>query len=151
MNTITKSHIDEAIKALNRAKNSSIDEEINFLENLKESMPYGIIEAVVDSQYKMCDTMGIKFAESFENKPCFYFGFGLVGEVGELSQNILRTERRGGSKEDMKASVSSELDDVIIYSVLLALSYDIDLTKIVNDKCKIIIERAKAGYYNRVK
>jgi len=148
---LTKNHIEEAILALKRAKETSIDEEIQFLEKLKDTFPDGLIESVIASQYEMCRILNIGFAESFGNQPSFYFGLGLAGECGELAQNILRCERRGVSKSELKAQIENELDDVVVYSVLLALSHEIDLNRIVEQKCKIIIERAKNGYYDRMK
>lgn len=106
-----------------------------------------VISSAISSHHVMCEVKNMKPDEAFGNDPFIYYGLGLAGEVGELTGALLRAMRNGGSYEDMKMAAESELADCMIYAIILAYSTGIDLTRLVNEKARIVELRARSGYY----
>jgi NTP pyrophosphatase (non-canonical NTP hydrolase) len=106
-----------------------------------------VITAAISSHHVMCEVKNMRPDEAFGNDPFIYYGLGLAGEVGELTGALLRAMRNGGSYEDMKMAAESELADCMIYAIILAYSTGIDLTRLVNEKARIVELRARSGYY----
>jgi len=106
-----------------------------------------VISAAISSHHVMCEMKNMRPDEAFGNDPFIYYGLGLAGEVGELTGALLRAMRNGGSYEDMKMAAESELADCMIYAIILAYSTGIDLTRLVNEKARIVELRARSGYY----
>lgn len=106
-----------------------------------------VISAAISSHHVMCEMKNMRPDEAFGNDPFIYYGLGLAGEVGELTGALLRAMRNGGSYEDMKIAAESELADCMIYAIILAYSTGINLTRLVNEKARIVELRARSGYY----
>lgn len=106
-----------------------------------------IISAAISSHHIMCKVKNMRPDEAFGNDPFIYYALGLVGEAGELTGALLRSIRNGGGSTAKKIAVESELADCLIYAIILAYSTGIDLVKIVNEKARIVEDRARSGYY----
>lgn len=106
-----------------------------------------IMSAAISSHHVMCSIKNMDPGDAFGNDPFVYYGLGLVGEAGELTGALLRVIRNGGSHEDKRMAVEEELADCMIYAIVLAYATGIDIVKKVNEKAKVVIDRAKSGYY----
>lgn len=118
----------------------------HLVEEMK-SANEDIMSAAISSHHVMCAVKNMRPDEAFGNDPFIYYGLGLVGEAGELTGALLRAIRNGGSYDDKRVAVESELADCFIYATILAYATGIDLIKIVNEKARIVESRARAGYY----
>jgi NTP pyrophosphatase (non-canonical NTP hydrolase) len=112
-----------------------------------EEVDADIFESVLSSHKKLCDIKNMGEKHAFGHDPAVFYGLALSGECGELANNIIKVIRVGGSKQDKKEAIEKELPDVVIYSILLGYTSDIDIQKIVAEKSKIVVERAISGYY----
>jgi NTP pyrophosphatase (non-canonical NTP hydrolase) len=84
---------------------------------------------------------------AYGQDPAMYYTLGICGEAGEMGNKIVKALRNGNDPEAVKEAVKSELPDVFIYSAVLAYVLDIDITRLVNDKVQVVMERARNGYY----
>ena len=64
-----------------------------------------------------------------------------------MANAIVKASRNGADRAKVLEAVKSELPDVVIYSYVLAYVLDIDLSKLVNEKIEVVIQRANSGYY----
>lgn len=124
-----------------------VNSRISKLEQEMNTADEDIISAAVSSHHVMCEVKNMRPDEAFGSDPFVYYALGLVGEAGELTGALLRAIRNGDTISGKKAAVESELADCIIYAVILAYATGIDLTKIVNEKARIVESRARSGYY----
>jgi hypothetical protein len=112
----------------------------------KEALP-DMISAVRASHKILCGVKEMDEKAAFGQDPAIFYGLALAGEIGELSNGLIKVVRAGGSIQQKQTAVQAELPDVIIYSILLGDTTDIDIVKIVADKAKVVTERALSGYY----
>jgi len=130
------------LKDIPEEHKSKILEIANQLE-LRDS----IQDSVMESHSILCDIKGMGVNDAFGNDPAIFYGLALAGECGELANNLIKAMRAGGSREDKHRAICSEIADVYIYTILLAQTNDIDLESMVREKVRIIIDRARSGYY----
>jgi len=156
----TKSEIRARIDELDKVLDSL---EAGFVEDIS---PYKFIEArknaleeelaraeedlfasVLQSHKTICAVKQMEEDAAYGQDPALYYTLAICGESGEMANKIVKALRNGNDPNACKNAVISELPDVIIYSAVLAYVLQIDLTRLVNDKVKIVIERAESGYY----
>lgn len=118
----------------------------DLIKELKYSYD-DIMSAAINSHHVICKIKDMKPDAAYGNDPFIYYALGLVGESGELAGALLRAIRNNDTIEAKKLAVESEIADCIIYTVILAYTTGIDLIKIVNEKAKIVAQRALNGYY----
>lgn len=112
-----------------------------------ESAEEDLFKSVVQSHKVLCAYKEMEEDAAYGQDPAMYYTMGVCGEAGEMANKIVKALRNGNDPEAAKAAVESELPDVIIYSAVLAHVLGINLTKLVNDKVEIVVDRAKGGYY----
>ncbi len=155
LNNDCKSEIEARIEELELLSKSELPKEVqdvisSRISKLKEDLKTAnedIVSAAISSHHVMCKAKNMGYNDAFGNDPFIYYALGLVGEAGELTGALLRAIRNNDTNEGKRVAVESELADCIIYAVILAYTTGIDLTKIVNEKARIVEARAKAGYY----
>lgn len=106
-----------------------------------------LFKSVLQSHKVLCAIKEMDEDAAYGQDPTMYYSLGVCGEAGEMANKIIKALRNGNDPDAAKRAVISELPDVIIYSAVLAHVLGINLTKLVNDKVTIIMERAKSGYY----
>lgn len=106
-----------------------------------------IFESVLRSHKILCEVKQMDEKAAYGQNPALYYAAGVAAEAGEMLNDIVKACRNGYDPEAAKAAVASELPDVIIYSAILSHVLDLDLTKLVNKKVEIVIQRAMDGYY----
>lgn len=144
----TKSECASAIEAIERVINGENPKEIRkkLIEELKKS-DNNIIDSVITCHRELCKQKNMGEKDAFGHDPAIFYSLALAGEIGELANNLIKVIRVGGSQKEKKKAIENELPDVQIYSVLLAYTNGIDLTRITNNKAKIVVKRAVDGYY----
>lgn len=106
-----------------------------------------LFRSVIRSHEVLCAVKQMDEKAAYGQNPAIYYALGVCGESGELANKIVKSLRNGMDVKKVKRAIESELPDVIVYSAVLAHVMDIDLTKLVNDKVRIVINRALNGYY----
>ncbi len=106
-----------------------------------------LFKSVVRSHEVLCKVKQMDQKAAYGQDPAMYYTLAICGEAGEMANKIVKALRNGDDPNAVRNAVISELPDVIIYSGVLASVLDIDLTKEVNDKVGIVIQRAESGYY----
>ncbi len=149
--------IDELQKLItNTNQYSEIIQEVHhkiteYKNNLKTALDdtdMNFIDEVLESHRVICDIKQMPYDHAFGAEPSLYYGAAVAAESGELLNKLIKTIRHHGmDREKLKEAVESEIADVMIYSVILALTTRIDLIETVKKKTKIVIERAMSGYY----
>jgi NTP pyrophosphatase (non-canonical NTP hydrolase) len=124
-----------------------VDRRIQSLRECLETAEEDLFRSIVKSHEVLCDIKNMDQKAAFGQDPAMYYTMGICGEAGEMANKIVKALRNGDSPEKSREAVISELPDVIVYSAILAFVLNIDLTKLVNEKAQIVIDRAKAGYY----
>lgn len=156
---LTKDHYEFAIKTLegllhgfhdwgvSSAVINHIAAEISQLSDSMEKAPISATQSVYNSHEVLCKYKGTNAKEAFNMNPGMVYAMGVAGEAGELLNAKIKAIRTGGSTEQLREAVISEIPDVFIYMTLLAMYYDIDLEELVREKSKIVVERALSGHY----
>lgn len=153
----TKNVHEECLKMLNELEHtpaSEIYQKISAIKQEQEdkanSSSPDIFDSVLTAHKILCDVKQMDEMAAFGHNPAVFYGLALSGECGELANKLIKVIRIHGSKEQEKEAVESELQDVIFYAVLLAYTLQIDLPKLVNEKAKIVAQRARDGYYGGI-
>lgn len=120
---------------------------IRNLESAEESAEEDLFRSVVDSHKVLCEVKKMDEKAAYGQNPAVYYGLGICGEAGEMGNKIVKALRNGDDPDAAKKAVEKELPDVIIYSAVLAHVMDVDLTRLVNEKVQVVIQRALDGYY----
>lgn len=146
-----RSRIDELTKLkeffLNTGDLSILNSRIEHLEGQLKLANEDMATSVSESHKVLCTVKNMDENAAFGHDPAVFYSSALSGECGELLNNLIKVIRSGGSKEQKKEAIASELADVFIYAILLAKTNGIDCEQIVADKTKIVIERSLSGYY----
>lgn len=122
----------------------------NRLEELEvelKSADEDLFKSVIRSHVAVCAAKKMDEKAAYGQDPAMYYSLAVCGEAGEMGNKIVKALRNGSDPEASKRAVMSELPDVFIYGAVLAHVLDIDLTKLVNEKVDVVIERAESGYY----
>ena len=119
----------------------------NGLQQLFDSAEEDTSSSIIRSHKAICEVKNMPEKAAYGNQPAVYYSLAIAGEAGELANKIAKNLRNGLDELKILEAVKSELPDVIIYSHVLAYVLDIDLTKLVNEKVEIVIQRAYDGYY----
>ena len=120
---------------------------ISYLEKELLLSVEDVTDSILESHDAVCEAKQMDSKEAYGHDPAMYYTLGISGEVGEMSNKIVKALRNGSDDGKVKKAVESELPDIIIYSHILAHVLDINLTKLVSDKTKIVVNRSKSGYY----
>ncbi len=140
-----KESISKALSLSDREMRKFLEEK---LESLKESKTSpDMVESVLTSHQSLCSIKEMGEKDAFGHDPAIFYSLALSGEVGELSNKLVKVIRRWGSFEEKKEAIESEIADVFIYAILLAFTSDIDPHRAVQEKCDIVNQRAADGYY----
>lgn len=67
-----------------------------------------------------------------------YFALALSGEVGELCNFMKKVVRDGADKTD---EIGAELADILVYTLLLARSLNVDMDAVLQEKRDVLVER----------
>lgn len=106
-----------------------------------------LFKSVIQSHKVLCAVKRMEENAAFGQDPAMYYTMGVCGEAGEMANKIVKALRNGNDPEAAKRAVMSELPDVFIYGAVLAYVLGIDLTRLVNDKVQVVMDRAREGYY----
>lgn len=106
-----------------------------------------IFKSVIRSHVAVCAAKKMDEKAAYGQDPAMYYSLAVCGEAGEMGNKIVKALRNGNDPEASRRAVISELPDVFIYGAVLAHVLDIDLTKLVNEKVDVVIQRAEGGYY----
>ena len=106
-----------------------------------------MIRGTMLAHKKLCKSKNMHEKAAFGHEPALFYGLALSGECGELANNLTKAARTGNSKKKFRDAVLGEIADVFIYTILLAYMVGVDPHEIVEEKNKIVIQRAKNGYY----
>lgn len=102
---------------------------------------------ILTSHDVICEVKSMESKAAYGQDPIMYYSLAINGEAGEMANKIVKGHRNGYNEQKAREAVISELPDIIIYSFILAFVIDIKLFDLVKKKVKIVIERAKSGYY----
>lgn len=117
------------------------------LETELESAEEDLFKSVIRSHVAVCAAKKMDEKAAYGQDPAMYYSLAVCGEAGEMGNKIVKALRNGNDPEASRRAVMSELPDVFIYGAVLAHVLDIDITKLVNEKVDVVIERAENGYY----
>lgn len=109
--------------------------------------PEDLIQSVLRSHKAVCAAKDMDEKAAYGQDPALYYTLAICGEAGEMGNKIVKALRNGNDPEAARKAVMSELPDIFVYGAVLARVLDLDLTRLVNEKVEIVIERAKSGYY----
>lgn len=112
-----------------------------------ESAEEDLFQSVIRSHVAVCAAKKMDEKAAYGQDPAMYYSLAICGEAGEMGNKIVKALRNGNDPDACRRAVISELPDVFIYGAVLAYVLDIDLTKLVNDKVDVVIQRAESGYY----
>jgi NTP pyrophosphatase (non-canonical NTP hydrolase) len=116
--------------------------------NIKlEASAEDLFRSVVRSHEAVCAAKQMDERAAYGQDPAMYYTLAICGEAGEMGNKIVKALRNGNDPKAAKNAIMSELPDIFIYGAVLAYVLDIDLTRLVNEKVQIVIERADSGYY----
>lgn len=73
-----------------------------------------------------------------------YLSLGLVGEAGEVANNVKKLFR-DGEKQELRDNLKKELGDVMWYMARLATTLDVDLTETINGNKAKLESRKERG------
>ncbi len=122
------------------------------IKELKEQLEQAqedLSSSIIRSHKAICKVKQMDEKAAYGNDPAMYYTLGICGESGEMANAIVKAQRNGVDREKVLEAVKSELPDVVIYAYVLAYVLDIDLSKLVNEKVDIVIDRANQGYYGK--
>ncbi len=134
-------NIDEAVFA--------IDDRQEKLQKSLDLAEEDLSSSIIRSHKAICQVKQMDEKAAYGNDPAMYYTLGICGEAGEMANAIVKSQRNGADQKKILAAVMSELPDVVIYAYVLAYVLDIDLSKLVNDKVEVVIQRANDGYYGK--
>ena len=143
---------DDAISTLKEIRENIEDEKSwrvidNKIKELESKTKGNFLENVMRSHDVICAVKRMESKAAYGQNPFMYYALAVCAEAGEMANKMVKALRNGDDDDKLREAVSSELPDVIIYSVVLAHVADLNLEKSVNDKVEVVIERAKNGYY----
>jgi NTP pyrophosphatase (non-canonical NTP hydrolase) len=127
----------------------TLDKRLQQLHRDLASAEEDLSSSIIRSHKAICKVKQMDEKAAYGNDPAMYYTLGICGEAGEMANAIVKAQRNGADKEKVLEAVKSELPDVVIYSYVLAYVLDIDLSKLVNEKIEVVIDRANKGYYGR--
>jgi len=137
-NVQRKIHLKE-VHRLQLEKEQSEEHQSNINDDL--------IKLVLTSHDVICEVKKMGPKEAYGQDPIMYYSLAINGEAGEMANKIVKGHRNGYDEQKARQAVISELPDIIIYSIILAFVTDINLLELVRKKVKIVIDRARSGYY----
>jgi len=151
----TKSEIRARIQELEKLRTHidsislahEMDQRIQELHRELSSAEEDLSAAIIRSHKAICQVKKMGEKAAYGNDPAVYYTLGVCGEAGEMANAIVKALRNGLDRSKILEAVKSELPDVIIYSYVLAYVLDIDLSKLVNEKVEVVVQRAHDGYY----
>ncbi len=120
---------------------------IKSLREELEKAEEDLSSSIIRSHKAICKVKQMDEKAAYGNDPAVYYTLGICGEAGEMANAIVKAQRNGADQGKVLEAVKSELPDVVIYSYVLAYVLGIDLSKLVNDKVEVVIQRAEKGYY----
>jgi NTP pyrophosphatase (non-canonical NTP hydrolase) len=120
---------------------------LHDLQTQLEAAEEDLSSSIIRSHKAICKVKQMDEKAAYGNDPAMYYTLGICGEAGEMANAIVKASRNGADRAKVLEAVKSELPDVVIYSYVLAYVLDIDLSKLVNDKVEVVIQRANGGYY----
>lgn len=140
--------IDELLKLGGDCVTSAtVTDKIKVLKKELETAPEDFIENILESHKTLCRVKNMGLKDAYGQDPIMYYALAMSGEVGEMANKIVKNLRNGRDFSSLQTAVQSELPDAFIYGIILAFVTNIDITKDINDKIKIVIQRALEGYY----
>ena len=155
----TKSEIRARIEELQKLKEEfwssrtadvveeTIEKRLKELRTQLEAAEEDLSSSIIRSHKAICKVKQMDEKAAYGNDPAMYYTLGICGEAGEMANAIVKASRNGADRAKVLEAVKSELPDVVIYSYVLAYVLDIDLSKLVNEKIEVVIQRANSGYY----
>ena len=135
------------IQLQSQSQIAAFEGRIAGLEADLEAAQEDLSSSIVRSHKALCEAKRMEEKAAYGHDPAVYYTLGVCGEAGEMANAIVKAMRNGDNRQAVLEAVCSELPDVIIYSYVLSYVLDIDLSKLVNDKVEIVVERALKGYY----
>lgn len=139
--------IIESCMVMNMTARRAVADRRREIEEKLNEASEDLFKSVLQSHKVLCAIKEMDEDTAYGQDPAIYYTLGVCGEAGEMANKIVKALRNGNDPDAARRAVISELPDVIIYSAVLAHVLDIDLTKLVNDKVSVIMDRAKTGYY----
>jgi NTP pyrophosphatase (non-canonical NTP hydrolase) len=143
--------LEEVLKLLAQKGDAGIaDVLVARAEHLRASLEVAqedLFRSVIQSHKVLCAVKKMDEDAAFGQDPAMYYTMGVCGEAGEMANKIVKALRNGNDPEAARRAVMSELPDVFIYGAVLAYVLGIDLTRLVNDKVQVVMDRAREGYY----
>lgn len=155
----TKSEVRARIEELQKLKEEfwssrtadvveeTIEKRLKELRTQLEAAEEDLSSSIIRSHKAICKVKQMDEKAAYGNDPAMYYTLGICGEAGEMANAIVKASRNGADRAKVLEAVKSELPDVVIYSYVLAYVLDINLSKLVNDKVEVVIQRANGGYY----
>ena len=125
----------------------TIEKRLKELRTQLEAAEEDLSSSIIRSHKAICKVKQMDEKAAYGNDPAMYYTLGICGEAGEMANAIVKASRNGADRAKVLEAVKSELPDVVIYSYVLAYVLDIDLSKLVNEKIEVVIQRANSGYY----
>jgi NTP pyrophosphatase (non-canonical NTP hydrolase) len=126
-----------------------IDKRLQELHRDLSSAEEDLSSSIIRSHKAICKAKQMDEKAAYGNDPAVYYTLGICGEAGEMANAIVKAQRNGADQAKVLEAIKGELPDVVIYSYVLAYVLDIDLSKLVNEKVEVVIDRANKGYYGR--
>lgn len=123
------------------------DLKIKNLEEILNSADEDLFQSVIQSHEVLCAAKEMDEKAAYGQDPAMYYTLAICGEAGEMGNKIVKALRNGNDPDAVKEAVKSELPDVFIYGAVLAYVLEIDLTRLVNEKVQVVMDRARSGYY----
>jgi NTP pyrophosphatase (non-canonical NTP hydrolase) len=155
----TKSEIQARIDELDRVRKAfwssmteatlekDVERRLDELHALLERAEEDLSSNIIRSHKALCEAKKMGEKEAYGNDPAIYYTLGVCGEAGEMANKIVKAQRNRNNRDKVLEAIRSELPDVIIYSYVLAHVLDMDLSKLVNEKVGVVVQRALDGYY----
>lgn len=72
--------------------------------------------------------------------------FGLMGETGEVIDQVKKHLYQGHPKEQVRGKIKEELGDVMWYAALMAFDFDIDLAEVFEGNVEKLKKRFPDGF-----
>ncbi len=127
---------------------NEVDKRLQELHRDLDSAEEDLSSNILKSHKALCEVKNMTEKEAYGNDPALFYTLGICGEAGEMANKIVKAMRnKRGQKDQVLSAIVSELPDVVIYSYVLAHVMDIDLSKLVNEKVGVVVQRAIDGYY----
>ena len=124
-----------------------VDDRVAELEEQLKGATEDLFKSVIKSHEVICAVKKMDAKAAYGQDPGMYYTLAVCGEAGEMANKIVKALRNGNDPTAIRKAIMSELPDVIIYGAVLGHVMDLDVSKLVNDKVGVVIERAQSGYY----